>query len=61
MRAPLGIAQVRKKKEGKSFKEAGAELGQAQFKLELDFTFRFCRFGYSIFRWIYLVLLGLIE
>ena len=25
--------------------QAGAELGQAQLKLELDFTLIFCRFG----------------
>ena len=44
-RAPLGITQVRKKKSGKSFKQAGAELGQAQLKLELDLTLTVCRFG----------------
>ena len=29
--------------------QAGAELGQAQLKLELDFTLIFCRFGLSRF------------
>ena len=30
-------------------KQAGAELGQAQLKLRLDFTLIFCRFGLSRF------------
>ena len=30
-------------------KQAGAELGQAQLKLGLDFTLIFCRFGLSRF------------
>ena len=38
MWAPLGIAQVKKKGGGESFKEAGAKLGQAQLKLGLYFT-----------------------
>ena len=48
------------KKKRKTFKEAGAEVGQAQLKLGLDFL-SFWRFGFSIFGWIDLVLLGLIQ
>ena len=37
-------------------KQAGAELGQAQLKLGLDFTLIFCRFGFSRFGLVKLVL-----
>ena len=37
----------RKKKE-----QAGAELGQAQLKLELDFTLIFFRFGFDRIDWL---------
>ena len=33
----------------KVMKQAGAEMGQAQYKLELDFTLSFCRNGLSKF------------
>ena len=39
---------------GKEGKQAGAELGQAQLKLELDFTLSFCILGL-------VELVGLIE
>ena len=39
-------------------KQAGAELGQAQLKLGLDFTPIFCRFGFSGFSFYFK---GLIE
>ena len=46
-------------------KQAGAELGQPQYKLELDFTSIFCRIGFSQFCLVELVSLiyfaGLIE
>ena len=38
-------------------KQAGAELGQAQYKLGLDFTLIFCRFGLSRFGLVELVCL----
>ena len=41
-----------------TFKQAGAELGQAQLKLGLDFTPIFCRFGFSGFIFYFI---GLIE
>ena len=39
----------------KLLKQAGAELGQAQLKLGLDFTLIICRFGFSPFGLIELV------
>ena len=42
----------------KNNQQAGAELGQAQLKLGLDFTPIFCRFGFSGFSFY---LIGLIE
>ena len=35
-------------KREKFAKQAGAELGQAQLTLELDYTLIFCRFDFSI-------------
>ena len=58
-RAPLGIARAKKKKSQKSFKQAGAELGQAQLKLVLDFSLIVYRFVLSRFGLI--VLAGLIK
>ena len=44
-------------------KQAGAELGQAQLKLGLDFPLIFCRFGFSRFGLVellsWIVFLGL--
>ena len=42
----------------KNNQQAGAELGQAQLKLGLDFTPIFCRFGFSGFSFYFK---GLIE
>ena len=42
----------------KNNQQAGAELGQAQLKLGLDFTPIFCRFGFSGFSFYFI---GLIE
>ena len=39
-------------------KQAGAELGQAQLKLELDLTLTVCRFG--LYRFGLIVIIGLI-
>ena len=36
---------------GDKLKQAVAELGQAQLKLELDFTLTFCRFGLIELAW----------
>ena len=36
-----------KQKSSNAKKQAGAELGQAQLKLGLGFSFIFCRFGFS--------------
>ena len=36
-------------------KQAGAELGQAQLKLRLDFTLIFCRFGFPGYNLVELV------
>ena len=35
------------KKNDKCLEQAGTELGQAQLKLELDYTLIFCRFVFS--------------
>ena len=42
----------------KKLEQAGAELGQAQLKLGLDFTLIVCRF--SLYRFFLIVLVGLI-
>ena len=42
----------------KNVQQAGAELGQAQLQLGLDFTHIFCRFGLSGFSFYFI---GLIE
>ena len=40
--------------------QAGAELGQAQLKLGLDFALIFCRFGFSTFGLVELVGYGML-
>ena len=52
MLTPLGIYQnifilIKLKMAFKAIKQAGAELGQAQLMLGIDYTLIFCRFRFS--------------
>ena len=47
--------KVKKFWNSKTIKQAGAELGQAQYKLKLYFTSIFCIFGFSKFSLVELV------